>query len=69
MKEDNIQFLKRIMTFSPSGALSQVFVLNALDFYASKVISSKPIKDDFINPQAWLDTAKWIKDQTDKHLS
>lgn len=69
MKENNEEFVERIIKFSPYGALSQVFILAALDSYATSIISSGPIEDDFINPQAWLGTANWIKDQVDKHLA
>jgi len=64
MHETNEEFIQRIMTVGcPTGALVQVFVLDALEKYAMFVASSQlPTwgEDGLIDKQAWIDTAEWV---------
>ena len=57
--ETNIEFVTRIMEFSPFGALSQAFVIQALSCHA-ELCSVERI------PDAWQDCAKWIKEELEK---
>jgi len=64
MHETNEEFIQRIMTVGcPTGALVQVFVIDALEKYAMFVTSSQiPTwgADGIIEKQAWIDTAAWV---------
>lgn len=61
---DNIAWLVHIATFSDHGALMQVFMLDALYKYATKVASmdikdvEEALKGSLIDGRAWHNTAK-----------
>ena len=44
-RESNIEFLTRIMEYSPHGALVQAFVMEAITQYAHKVSEAEGIPD------------------------
>lgn len=68
IKRTNEMMVKDLMNFSPYGALGQVFIVEAIRYYAEQV-SSQPRPDDnphqFINPQAWHDIANDVKKRLD----
>jgi hypothetical protein len=73
----NDKLVKNMMNYSKFGMLSPVFVMQAIDYYASKVIEDeeailKKEKEDqangkmgFINMTAWVGVAKEIKQKLD----
>lgn len=72
--ETNEQFLRRIMTFSRSGALMQGFIMDTLARHA-KMVAETPIevvreklKDSAVHPDAWHATAKELHDEIEKHF-
>lgn len=58
--ETNTKFVKRLMEFSPQGALSQVFILAAIEHYAKEVAENEPIEHPLINGEAWKACAENI---------
>lgn len=75
---NNEELVIDLMNFSPYGALSQVFVMEAIQRYANEVIEQeeKILKDkakeesegkiSFVDMGSWLGVAKNIKERTDK---
>lgn len=59
--ETNIDFVTRLMTFSPTGALSQLFIIAAIDNYSKAVAEDPPIEHGLIDGDAWKRTAEWIQ--------
>lgn len=61
---DNIEWMSHIATFSDHGALMQMFMLDALYKYATKVASMDPkdvaqaMRGSAVNAEAWHGTAK-----------
>jgi hypothetical protein len=69
-REDNVQFLTRIMNRCPQGALGQAFILEAISKYAENVAKSKPLPETgLISGEAWKKTAEWVKQELDNHFS
>lgn len=66
--ETNIKFVRRLMENSPHGALSQIFILAAIDSYAKHCIKAGPAACDspLINGHAWVRTATWIKEELEQ---
>lgn len=61
----NVEVVTELMEFSKYGALSQVFIIEALRFYSEKVTQAGEPKDDplsLISPVAWYNVAKEIND-------
>lgn len=61
----NEDFLHYIMNFSDHGALSQVFVIEALRYYSERVTQNGEPKDDLssmISPIAWYETGLEIQE-------
>lgn len=61
--ETNIEIVTRMMTFSPTGALSQMFIIAAIDNYSKAVAAAPPIEHGLINGEAWKRTAEWIQEE------
>jgi hypothetical protein len=64
--ETNTEFVTRLMEFSPYGALTQVFIMDALYKQADVAIAAKV--SDWPDPfpfsqEAWKETAKYILQQ------
>jgi hypothetical protein len=61
-KQTNKQFVADLMDYSSVGALSQVFLLQALESYSAQVLaaSNEQLGGDraFINPDAWKACAR-----------
>jgi hypothetical protein len=63
----NEEFVADLMAFSKFGALTQVFILEALRFYAD-VISKTDGKDNpsaMVNPAIWRAIAEEVKSRID----
>lgn len=63
----NVQIVERLMTFSKFGAMSQLFIMDAIEKQAKKVanVSLEELKEafgenPFISPEAWHGVAKEI---------
>jgi hypothetical protein len=62
----NVELVTNIMEFSKYGALSQLFVMDALQKLANAVAKSKPEDygaNPFVHPQAWIGVAKEIAEK------
>lgn len=53
---DNVAFIKHMMEFSHYGAMKQVFIIEAIRFYAETILKT-PVPDDkpdeMFNPKVW----------------
>lgn len=65
--ETNTEFITRIMEHGcPTGALVQPFIIEAISVAAHR-FSKDPIMDGgFIDPEAWMETAQWLKSELEK---
>jgi len=64
--ETNTEFVERLMTQGcPTGALSQVFVIQALDYYSKVALAAGAAKFDsnMLSGEAWVKTAQFVQDQ------
>lgn len=64
-QQTNVEFVTELMEFSKYGALSQVFVIEALRYY-SELISKTVPKDNplsLIDPKAWHGVAMEIHEK------
>ncbi|BAR61921.1 hypothetical protein NK6_8774 [Bradyrhizobium diazoefficiens] len=70
-RKDNVAFVKDLMTHSRYGALTQLFVIDALSKWADKISSVEPqaVDSPMISGEAWVGVAKEIKDKIDGRLS
>lgn len=65
-RETNVEFVTRLMEFSPTGALSQAFIIEAIGRYADECVKhadevvASVDKQGFISGKAWLRTAEFI---------
>lgn len=59
----NTEFVMSIMEFSKFGAISQVFVIEAINDYTNKILNASPEQWTFplISFGAWQNVAKEIK--------
>lgn len=69
-RETNTQFVARIMERAQSGALAQLFVIEAIRKYAEACASAAPEKMDvgFITGAQWKRTAQEIHAEVSRHL-
>lgn len=68
---NNVHFIKRMMEFSRYGALSQVFILEAIRKEAERVAATKVEQYDknawfMISVEGWIGVAKEIAEQFKK---
>lgn len=63
VRPTNEEFVAALMRFSGFGALSQVFVIEAIRRYADKVAAAQPSDSDtqFLSGAAWVGVAKEIQ--------
>jgi hypothetical protein len=61
----NQEFIKHITQFAPTGALGEVFVVEAIRQYSLTIAGTDPTKIDtpLLSGEAWVRTGKWIKEQ------
>lgn len=67
--ETNVALVTRLMEFSPTGALSQMFIIEAIDRYAKQIAKANLDQwpeNHIINPVAWKRTAEFIKAELEK---
>lgn len=64
---DNIEFITELMTFSNYGALSQIFIIDAVIKHAEAVAKAKPedVDSPMVAGAAWVGVAKEIKAKLD----
>lgn len=69
----NIQLVTYFMKYSRYGALSQIFVMDALDKLSKAVAKSKPEdygKNSLVHPEAWIGVAneyrRLVKDRKER---
>jgi hypothetical protein len=62
-RKTNEQIVRDLMRFSRFGALSQVFVIDAIRKHADRVARATPdqIGDGLISAEAWIGVAQEIK--------
>ena len=58
----NTDFIVELMEYSPTGAIAQAFILEAVSRYAKTVAAADPAKLDtgIISGEAWVATAEHI---------
>jgi hypothetical protein len=61
--QTNVEFVTNMMEFSKYGALSQIFILEAIRNWSELVAKGDPAKLDspMISGQAWVGVAKEIQ--------
>lgn len=65
----NVQIVNEIMNYSMYGALSQIFVMDALAKFSEAVIASDPADypaNSMISAEAWIGVAKEIKEKLER---
>ncbi len=65
-RETNIEFVTRIMQRCPTGALSQLFVIDAIDKLSKAVANAPPMEHPIIDGETWRQTAIFIQEQLAK---
>jgi hypothetical protein len=69
MKTDltNTEFVTELMEFSRFGALSQMFIIDAIQRHADSVAAADPeaLANPFVNEHAWIGVAKEIKERVE----
>jgi hypothetical protein len=66
-RRTNTQFVEKIMDFSPYGALSHMFIMEAIDRYSKACAEQRLEEGGFINPDAWQALAVWIQKELKEH--
>jgi hypothetical protein len=72
-RQTNVQFLTQLMEYSNFGAMSQVFIMDAIQKHA-KHVSSIPLDDlrkqfgeSMVSADSWHGVAIEIKDKFEEH--
>lgn len=67
MHKTNTEFVTELMTYSDHGALSQIFIIDAIRKHAERVAAADPttIDSDFISGERWVGVAREIKRKLD----
>lgn len=65
----NVQFVKDLMDFSQNGALTQMFVMDAIGKLADAVAAAPPIEHALIDGVAWKRTAQEIQAKLAEHFA
>lgn len=71
-RKTNVQIVTDLMEVSRYGALSQMFVIDALTKWSAKVAASKPSDypaDGLVDGRAWIGVAKEIQDRLNEAYS
>lgn len=61
--QSNTEFVAELMEFSRYGALSQLFVIEAIRRYAEEVAKAEPVDSGLISGVAWKAVAEDIQTQ------
>ena len=67
--QSNEEIVLNLLRFSPYGALSQIFIMEAIREYANNVSAIDPATitgTAFINPEAWVGVAKDVKQRLEE---
>ena len=70
-QKTNTEILTQFMDFCPTGAMGQIFVIDALTKFANRIIADeaqvlKEMDGGVVNGAAWVATAKALKAHLDK---
>ena len=70
-RRSNTEFIHHLMTTSPTGNLTQLFVIGAISYMAEKVgTADDQALEDLLAPlvsaDAWRETAAYIRAELDK---
>ncbi len=72
--QTNTEFVTHLMEFSPSGPMTQLFVMDALEKWSNIIVNEgieslteKMGDQALINPRAWYDAAVDVKTAIDDH--
>lgn len=68
IKDDNITFMTKMMTFSKAGALIHPFIFIALENYSKAVLSESDLDCGIVNPDAWKLCARETLEKLSMHL-
>jgi hypothetical protein len=69
-RKTNEQIVRDMMNFSKFGALSQMFIMDALTKHANAVAASTPAdypEGSMVHPEAWIGVAKEISEKLKEH--
>ena len=72
-RKTNIDFVMEMMNFSKFGAMSQLFIMNAIDKMSSATAEAdldqlkKEMGDGMVSPEAWHGVAKEIQEKMKNH--
>lgn len=67
-RETNDELVVRLMNYGPAGALSQLFIIEAIRRYAEEVAEAPPMEMSFISGESWKAAALHIRSELNKHL-
>lgn len=69
-RETNVEFVTRVMEFSKSGPLAQLFIVESIRRYAEACSKAEPKNMDvgFITGAQWKRAAEEIHAEVTKHL-
>ena len=67
-KMTNLEFINWLMQYSNQGALSQIFIIQAIDKYCELIINNDLVfpKNHIIHEDAWMRCAIEIKSRIDR---
>ena len=72
-RQTNIEFVTHMMNFSQYGAMSQLFILNAIDKMSAATAEcdlaqlKEEMGNGMVNAEAWHGVAKEIQEKLRKH--
>jgi len=69
-RKTNTEIITEFMDFCPTGAMGQMFVIDALTKFSNKIIAEEAqvleeMKDGFVTGESWVATAKALKAHLD----
>lgn len=69
-RQTNVQLVTRIMEWSPTGALSQAFVIEAVRRYAKQCAEAdaEALDTAYLNGEAWKRTAQFALKEINAHF-
>lgn len=68
-REDNMEFIARLMNHNPQGALAQAFIIEAVAKYAKAIAEAPPVKDTIISGAAWKACGEHIDREMTKRFA
>ena len=69
----NTEFISRLMDFSKSGPLMQLFIIEAVRKHSERVVNNadkvrEQMEGGFVSPDAWIAAAQEALDRMNEHL-